>query len=135
MQSELTVSRAFGDFPFLRRDSLSINGVAPKLQRATKSVGSLHSEKDIVMKSVSRLMATVLFVLLSPSARGGEMKILTNHIGYEAMDSKHAFVLGRKGDKVQSFKIVNYPTGEEAFAGIVRRAGPVQKSPPMPPTK
>jgi hypothetical protein len=55
------------------------------------------------------------------------MKILHNHIGYEASGSKHAVVLGKAGDQLLSFRILESETGQEVFAGTPQAAGPVQR--------
>ncbi len=55
------------------------------------------------------------------------MKILHNHIGYEASGSKHAVVLGKAEDQLLSFRILESETGQEVFAGTPQAAGPVQR--------
>ena len=55
------------------------------------------------------------------------MKILHNHIGYEASGHKHAVVSGQATDQVSSFKIVEQETAKEVYAGVPAAAGPVQR--------
>ncbi len=55
------------------------------------------------------------------------MKILHNHIGYEASGSKHAVVLGNTTDQLRSFRILEAETAKEVFAGIPQAAGPVRQ--------
>ncbi|HTZ82716.1 MAG TPA: hypothetical protein VMB66_05965, partial [Candidatus Acidoferrales bacterium] len=38
--------------------------------------------------------------LFSVASFAGELKILTNHLGYEVAGPKHAVILGRAGDHV-----------------------------------
>lgn len=55
------------------------------------------------------------------------MKILTNHLGYEPIGSKHAVVMGNASDKPVSFQIVDSNTGSVAFSGLVAESGPVDR--------
>lgn len=77
------------------------------------------------MKKINVFLGILLCLSLIQNVRG--MKILTNHIGYETAGWKHAVVLGHQGDKIESFKIKKYETGEEVFSGIPLHRGPVQK--------
>lgn len=56
-----------------------------------------------------------------------QLRILTNHLGYEASGPKHAVVQGKTGDDVSAFRVKDSQTDVEAFSGTVAPAGQVQK--------
>jgi hypothetical protein len=77
-----------------------------------------------------RLLSCSSFVFASIiclSAHAQPLKILTNHIGYDSSGPKHAVVLGRAGDRVASFKVKEYETEKEIFAGSSQDVGQVKK--------
>ncbi len=55
------------------------------------------------------------------------MQILTNHIGYDTNGPKQAVILGKAGDQVSSFKILEHETGAELLSGVPTWVGPVHK--------
>ncbi len=57
----------------------------------------------------------------------GELKILTNHLGYEAGGPKHAVVLGKAGDRVGDCSLKDDATGPQVLSVPAEAAGPVQK--------
>ena len=65
--------------------------------------------------------------LLPFFAQGQQLRILTNHLGYEATGPKHAVVQGKASDGVTAFRVKDSQTDAEVFSGKVIQAGPVQK--------
>ncbi|MBT1687137.1 glycoside hydrolase family 9 protein [Dawidia soli] len=65
--------------------------------------------------------------LLPLFTHGQQLRILTNHLGYEALGPKHAVVQGKAGDGVTTFQVKDSQTGAEVFSGTVAQVGPVQK--------
>jgi hypothetical protein len=57
----------------------------------------------------------------------GELKILTNHLGYEVDGPKHAVILGKAGDNVANCAWKDYATDQQVFSLPAKAAGPVQK--------
>src|SRR5690348_11462068 len=55
------------------------------------------------------------------------LKVLTNHIGYEAAGSKCAVVLGHDSDDVKSFRLIDELTGNEALRAVATKAGRVDQ--------
>ena len=60
---------------------------------------------------------------------GQQIKVLTNHIGYEENGAKCAVILGHPGDRVTSFKIVDLRSGNQVASGVPAEAGPVDHAP------
>src|SRR5438046_8689802 len=60
------------------------------------------------------VVALVLIGFLAASrsfAQPGNLKILTNHLGYESTGPKHAVILGSAADRVSGCEVAEYPTG------------------------
>ncbi len=72
------------------------------------------------------LSACYLFLLVSPST-AQDVKVLTNHIGYEKSGPKQAVILGHQGDELTAFKLIDLDTGKAAVSGKVAKAGPVDQ--------
>ena len=68
-----------------------------------------------------------LFLLCAAHACASQLKILTNHLGYDLAGAKHAVILGSKADTVSSCALNNKDTGKQVFSAAARAAGPVQK--------
>jgi hypothetical protein len=80
------------------------------------------------MKNTWITIAMMVSLLVGQSVAAQErVKVLTNHIGYETSGPKHAVVLGKAADSVSSFKIKEYATDREVFAGSAKPLGPVMK--------
>lgn len=79
------------------------------------------------MGKASLFFLALIYLLSFQSVEGRGIKILTNHIGYEATGWKHAVVQGYEGDKVVSFKVINYETEKVVFSGVPQKTGPVYK--------
>ena len=76
----------------------------------------------------SQSFLCILSLCLLPFfAQGQQLRILTNHLGYEATGPKHAVVQGKAGDGVTAFRVKDSQTDAEVFSGKVIQAGPVQK--------
>ena len=57
----------------------------------------------------------------------GEMKILTNHLGYEPAGPKHAVILGKAGDAVSTCSLRNDADDKPVLDLNAKASGPVQK--------
>jgi hypothetical protein len=77
----------------------------------------------------TRLFPLVLSfcLLLVPLSRAGEIKILTNHLGYETSGPKHAVILGEPSDSVSNCALKDYATDQTVFSVAPKAAGPIQK--------
>jgi hypothetical protein len=81
-----------------------------------------------MIKNVKLLGALALMLLIaSPQAFSQSIKILTNHLGYEASGPKHAVVQGRQTDQVTAFRVINADTQQEVFTGSTVKTGAVPK--------
>jgi len=74
-----------------------------------------------------RLLLFALFASATCLAQPGEMKILTNHLGYETHGPKHAVILGSATDKVTGCDVEEYPNGRQILSMTPQAAGPVLK--------
>ena len=71
------------------------------------------------------LLLSCLPICSAPSF-AGELKILTNHLGYEAAGPKHAVVLGKADDGVSSCALKD-DADQQVLSIAAKAAGPVQK--------
>src|SRR5260221_11153264 len=55
------------------------------------------------------------------------VRVLTNHVGYEATGPKHAVVQGIGTDNVLACSVQDAASGKEALALVPERVGPVAK--------
>ena len=60
-------------------------------------------------------------------AAGQDIKVLTNHVGYETGGPKQAVVLGHAQDDIGSFKLVDAQSGNAVFSGDTVKVGPVDQ--------
>ena len=60
-------------------------------------------------------------------ASASDLKVLTNHLGYETKGPKHAVILGKAGDTVSGCDLMEEATGRRVLAIAPKAAGPVQK--------
>jgi hypothetical protein len=65
--------------------------------------------------------------LLSALSLAGDIKILTNHLGYEPAGPKHAAILAKAEDSITSCSLKNYGSDQQAMAVTAQLSGPVQK--------
>ena len=72
----------------------------------------------------SFLGGLVAFCTLSFAA---DVKILTNHLGYEPLGPKHAVILGKAGDNVSACALKEEGSDREVLSIPAKAAGPVQK--------
>ena len=80
------------------------------------------------MPQLSRLMLfAVVSIVVLPSSRADQAKILTNHVGYEASGSKHAIIQGSKADNFTSCTLNDARDGSSVLTIPARHVGPVQK--------
>ncbi|HEX4263117.1 MAG TPA: glycoside hydrolase family 9 protein [Verrucomicrobiae bacterium] len=75
----------------------------------------------------SRLSVFLVYLLLNQIVAAQEIKILVNHLGYETDAPKRAVILGRVGNEVNAFKIIDARSGKEILAGPTAKIGPVDK--------
>ena len=73
------------------------------------------------------ILISYLPFVLSVSSSAGELKILTNHLGYEVGGPKHAVILGRAGDNVSNCALKDNASDRQVLALDTKAAGPVQK--------
>ncbi|HEY4416870.1 MAG TPA: glycoside hydrolase family 9 protein [Verrucomicrobiae bacterium] len=66
-------------------------------------------------------------LLLVQTSLADELKILVNHLGYEAMAPKRAVLRGHASDEVTDFKVIEAATGKSVFTGAVAKVGPVDQ--------
>ncbi|ABF39431.1 beta-glucosidase family 9 [Candidatus Koribacter versatilis Ellin345] len=72
-------------------------------------------------------MSSVLLLLCASAFCANDLKVLTDHVGYETTGAKHAVVLGKAGDRVSECSIKN-STDDRVVAPIKAVAvGPVKK--------
>ena len=55
------------------------------------------------------------------------MKILHNHIGYEATGPKHTVVQGKASDRPITYRLMEHESGREILTGTAQEVGPVHK--------
>jgi len=69
-----------------------------------------------------------LFLVLFPFLVAAQnIKVLTNHVGYEDSKSKKAIVISDKKLDLQTFQVIDTETGRTAFSGKPVFSGPVSK--------
>jgi hypothetical protein len=81
------------------------------------------------MKRHSGLLLVVvspLFVFVAQSF-GGELRILTNHLGYETSGPKHAVILGKATDIVSACALKDEASDRAVLPLAPKATGPVQK--------
>jgi hypothetical protein len=60
-------------------------------------------------------------------ASAGDVKVLTNHLGYETRGPKHAVILGKAGDNISGCDLLEDATGQSVLAMTPKASGGVQK--------
>jgi len=78
-------------------------------------------------RHLSLILLCSFLVGFSATSLAGELKILTNHLGYEVAGPKHAVVLGKAGDSVSACALKDDATDQQIISVPVKAAGPVQK--------
>lgn len=73
------------------------------------------------------LVPFFLLLLFSAGAFAGDLKILTNHIGYEPTGPKHAVILGKSGNSISDCEMRNDGTDKQVLSISPKTAGPVEK--------
>jgi hypothetical protein len=80
------------------------------------------------MKHASFVLGIALSGILPLAGEADPMvRILTNHVGYEASGPKHAVILGAATDRVSACAIKDAATGEDILSVIPVEMGPVAK--------
>jgi hypothetical protein len=77
------------------------------------------------MKISLRTLAVICGLVIAQIGFGQNVKVLVNHIGYEPDAPKRAAILGRAGDDVTKFKVIDYATGKNVLSGSAVKIGPV----------
>ncbi len=93
-------------------------------------IHSIYSIVDSKMVGILSLKPGFRFVLsfgllLVQAGFAQEIVPLVNHLGYEKDAPKRAVILGRPGDDVTEFKVIERSTGKTTLSGSVKNAGPV----------
>lgn len=73
------------------------------------------------------LMALMTLLGSCPKLRASELKVLTNHLGYETRGPKRAVILGRSGDTITSCALKNASDDQRVRTVPAHPAGPVKK--------
>ncbi len=73
------------------------------------------------------ILVCSLPVFFPTSSFAGELKILTNHLGYETAGPKHAVILGKAGDTIAGCALKDDATDQQVASVPAKAAGPVQK--------
>ena len=68
----------------------------------------------------------IALLALFSSSQASDLKVLTNHLGYEAAGPKHAVILGQAGDNVTGCTLKN-EASQSVTTVPARAAGPVKK--------
>lgn len=76
-------------------------------------------------RSIPRFVICMLILRLA--ALASEVKILTNHIGYEPSGPKHAVVVGKTGDNISGCALKDDSTDQQVLSIPAKAAGPVLK--------
>ena len=80
------------------------------------------------MKSSLKLKYFSLFFYIIPFfIQAQNVKVLTNHIGYESTKSKHAVVLAESNLSIPTFQLVDVSNKKVVFNGKTKFSGPVAK--------
>jgi hypothetical protein len=72
-------------------------------------------------------LAILCGLLVAQASFGQGIKVLANHLGYEPAAPKRAVILGRAGDVVTGFAVIDCATGKTMLAGPAVKAGPVDQ--------
>jgi hypothetical protein len=72
-------------------------------------------------------IATIAILIASTNGLAQQIRVLTNHLGYESQATKRAVVIGHSTDDVTDFKVIDERTHNESFAGTATKIGPVAK--------
>lgn len=73
------------------------------------------------------ILVCSLPLIFSSQALAGELKILTNHLGYEVAGPKHAVILGKAGDSISSCALRDYSSDQQVLSVPAKAVGPVEK--------
>ena len=74
-----------------------------------------------------RILVCLVLVCSSVFSLAGELKILTNHVGYEPSGPKHAVILGKSGDSFSTCALKSDGSDQQVASVAAKAAGPVQK--------
>ena len=73
-------------------------------------------------KSIIYLLCFIPFVL-----RAQSVKVVTNHVGYEYNNAKHAVIVADSKPSINSFRLIDAGTRHVVYKGRVVFSGPVNK--------
>src|SRR4051794_12449604 len=78
------------------------------------------------MKLPILIFVTAITALANSALMAQQMRILTNHVGYEKDGPKRAVVVGHAADDLATFKIID-ASSKEVLSGEVVKAGAVDQ--------
>jgi Glycosyl hydrolase family 9/Cellulase N-terminal ig-like domain len=78
-----------------------------------------------LLKNSLYKLALFFGLLATHVAYGQNIKVLTNHIGYEQGAPKRAVILGHANDEVTGFDVIDRSTGKKVLSGDAVKTGPV----------
>jgi hypothetical protein len=79
------------------------------------------------IQKLARRLVVLAVVCWCSAGIGQDVKVLTNHIGYETHGPKRAVILGHAADSVTGFKLIDASTGKTVLSGDTLKAGPVDQ--------
>src|SRR5581483_1282279 len=93
-----------------------------------RRVSCLNSRAEkIMIKRIAIIEVIVCLFGCVLQGHASELKILSNHLGYETNGPKHAVILGKSGDKVSECTLKQDGDNRVALSITPKPAGPVQK--------
>lgn len=88
---------------------------------------ALAQQEIIVIRSPMKTYILFISLLFSLIAQAAEVKVLTNHLGYETHGPKHAVVLGGPKDNVADCSLNEFESEKPVLKLEAQAKGPVQK--------
>jgi hypothetical protein len=82
---------------------------------------------DAMNLSDKRIKLIFLCIVLPLIGFAQSVKIVNNHVGYEADQAKKAIVVAEQKIAITSFRLLDAKTGEQVYTGKAVFSGPVQK--------
>jgi hypothetical protein len=79
------------------------------------------------VQKFARCLVVLAVACWGSAGIGQDVKVLTNHIGYETGGPKRAVILGHAADSVTAFRLIDTSTGKTVLSGDTQKAGPVDK--------
>ena len=102
-------------------DKLSSSPLAIPGQLSSRERSSMFVQK------FARCLVVLAVACWGSAGIGQDVKVLTNHIGYETGGPKRAVILGHAADSVTAFRLIDTSTGKTVLSGDTQKAGPVDE--------